>query len=81
MAFGLMWWVGVARALSPDARFAHPGLRSLGAGLRFGILPPLASYAGSQATGNPFLGVDWGRGASLASNAGSQGTGNPSLAS
>jgi hypothetical protein len=49
--------------------------------LRFGILPPLASYAGSQGTGNPFLGVDWGRGASLASNAGSQGTGNPSLAS
>jgi len=46
-------WVGVARAISPDARYAHPVLRSLDGGCAFGILPALAANAGSIGTGNP----------------------------
>ena len=72
------------RALSPDVHCAHPGLRSLGGGWRSGILPPLATYAGSQGTGEPEasrfdrLG-GWRSGIlpALATYAGSQGTGEP----
>jgi hypothetical protein len=45
--------VGVARAISADARCAHPVLRSLDGGCAFGILPALAANAVSIGTGNP----------------------------
>jgi len=45
--------VGAAHAPSPDVRCAHPGLRSLGGGWRSGILPALATYAGSRGMGTP----------------------------
>jgi hypothetical protein len=45
--------VGAAHAPSPDVRCAHPGLRSLGGGWRSGILPTLATYAGSRGMGSP----------------------------
>jgi len=44
---------GVAHALSPDVHYGLPALRSLDAGCAFGILPSLASNAGSQGVGNP----------------------------
>jgi len=34
-------WLGVAGAISPDARYGHPALRSLDAGLAFAILSSL----------------------------------------
>jgi hypothetical protein len=67
--------LGVARAISPDARFGHPALRSLGVAraaspdARFGH-PALRSLPASFA-----LGIL----PSLAAKAGSRGTGNPSL--
>jgi len=45
--------VGAAHAPSPDVRCGLPGLRSLGGGWRSGILPALATYAGSWGMGNP----------------------------
>jgi hypothetical protein len=48
-------WVGVARAISPDARYRHPAVRSLDGGCAFGILPALAANAVSIGTGNPSL--------------------------
>jgi len=45
--------VGVARALSPDVRSGHRGLRSLGAACAPPSMAPLAVYAGSQGTGDP----------------------------
>jgi len=44
---------GVTHAPSPDVRCGRPGLRSLGGGWRSGILPALATYAGSWGMGNP----------------------------
>ncbi len=45
--------LGVACATSPDVRLGHPALRSLDAGRALGILPPLASNAGSMARATP----------------------------
>ena len=42
-----------ARALSPDTRCGPPGLRSFEAACAPPSMAPLASYAGSQGTGNP----------------------------
>jgi hypothetical protein len=46
-------WVGIARAISPDAHFGHPALRSLDAALAFAILASLGQQRRSIGTGNP----------------------------
>jgi hypothetical protein len=55
-------WVGIARAISPDAHFATnppaadrypPALRSLDAALAFAILASLGQQRRSIGTGNP----------------------------
>jgi len=45
--------VGVAHAVSPDARFGHPALRSLDAALAFAILASLGQRRRSIGIGNP----------------------------
>jgi hypothetical protein len=46
-------WAGVAHAISPDARFRHPALRWLDAGLAFAILAALGQQRRSIGMGNP----------------------------
>ena len=46
-------WVGVARALSPDAPFRHPAFRSLDGNLAPQSLLRSVSNAASIGTGNP----------------------------
>jgi hypothetical protein len=45
--------LGVARAISPHARYGAPGLRSLGGNLAFAILAALGFLRRSIGTGNP----------------------------
>ena len=46
-------WAGVARAISPDARYGHPALHSLGGNLASAILAALGFLRRSIGTGNP----------------------------
>jgi hypothetical protein len=52
---GQVEWVGVAHAVSPDAREGHPALRSLDAALALAILASLGQQRRSIGMGNPFL--------------------------
>jgi len=47
--------LGVAPATSPDARYGHPALRSLGGVCALALRASLATYAGSRGRGNPEL--------------------------
>ncbi len=62
--------LGVARAISPDARFRHPAFRSLGGNLAFAILASLGFLRRLHGTGNPSREPMWifslSRGAGLA---------------
>jgi hypothetical protein len=56
-AFDLLWReFGAAHAPSPDARYEHPVLRSLGCRLRFGILPALGGIRRLLGHGQPLTG-------------------------
>jgi len=47
--------VGAASAISSDAHFGHPALRSLDAALAFAILAALGQQRRSTGTGSPAL--------------------------
>ena len=46
-------WAGLAHAISPDARYGHPALRSLGGNLASAILASLGFLRRSIGMGNP----------------------------